>query len=64
MKILTLGTRLVNRLVPTVDAHAICKPYSVFCGCFNNRRYIRICSYCEGSGGGPCSACLNTNAAC
>ena len=63
MKIPSPVARLVNRLVPTVDAHAICKPYSSFCGCFNHRRSFRICSYCEGSGG-TCSACLNTNIAC
>ena len=63
MRIISFGARLVNRLVPTVDAHAICKPYSAFCYCLNHMRYIRICSFCE-AGGGSCSACIGTGVAC
>jgi hypothetical protein len=64
MKILTFGTRLVNRLVPAVDAHAtICPPYTVTCYCLNHRKYMRVCSACP-AGGGGCSACLATVIAC
>jgi hypothetical protein len=63
VRFLSFGTRLVNRLMPTVDAHAGCKITGVPCYCLNHKSYRRICSYCEGSGGW-CSACVSTNVAC
>ena len=64
MKILTFGARLIDRLVPAVDARAaICWPYSVVCYCLNHRKYMRFCSACE-AGGGGCTACLATVVAC
>jgi hypothetical protein len=61
MKILGVGTRLLNRLVPTVDAHAYCTPPTTStCYCLNHVRYIRLCGFCSGPQGpvGSCTACF------
>ena len=65
MKLLSFGARLVDRLVPSVDAHAAgdCRLATVFCYCSNHKKYMRFCSVCV-DGGGGCSACMATIIAC
>jgi hypothetical protein len=66
MKTPALVARLVDRLVPSVDAHAQgpCYLGTSFCYCQNHKRYQRLCSICEAGGGGWCSPCYATTIAC
>ena len=61
----SLVSRLVNRLVPSVEAHARgpCYLGTSFCYCQNHKRYQRLCSICE-YGGGWCSGCYASTIAC
>jgi hypothetical protein len=65
MKTLSLVARLVNRLVPSVEAHAQgpCYYYTSFCYCQNHKRYQRLGYACE-YGGGWVSGCYATTIAC
>ena len=65
MKLISFGARLVNRLVPTVDAHAAgyCYLTGSFCYCSNHKRYNRMCYICD-TGSLSCSSCIATTLAC
>jgi hypothetical protein len=55
MSILSSGARLVNRLVPTVDAHAYCMaPYTVT-SCYNHVKTVNVCGCCSGPQGVVCN---------